>query len=204
MSALFRLGVALAGASLPLLACAAGTLHFSFAGRPPPLPANATIDVAPGVVALKTVVFDTAAAGKVLLRPVGADEKSSVERPFYRFEAQPDGSQRFYELADPAYVARLEAESKAAVATDLGKTTHRSIVQSFARSGAMQQCVPAAAKALKPTLTFYVVVAADGTEQRALFLPEGSVTECLQRSWTERKHLPPGVASTFRWTIKVD
>ena len=106
--------------------------------------------------------------------------------------------------ADPAQVARLDAESKLAVATDLGKTTHRSIVQAFARSGALQKCMPPGAKSLKPTLTFYVVVAADGTEQRALFLPEGSITECLQRSWTERKYLPPGVASTFRWTVKVD
>lgn len=204
MSALFRLAVALAGAGLPSLALAAGTLNFSFAGRPPPLPTNASIDVAPGVDALKTVVFDTATAGKVQLRPVRPDEKPTADLPFYRFEAQPDGSQRFYELADPAYVARLDAESKLAVATDLGKTTHRSIVQALARSGALQKCVPPAAKALKPTLTFYVVVAADGTEQRALFLPEGSVTECLQRTWTERKHLPPGVASTFRWTVNIN
>jgi hypothetical protein len=34
-------------------------------------------------------------------------------------------------------------------------------------------------------------------------LPEGSVTECIQKTWTPRKHLPPGVDATFRWIINL-
>ena len=187
----------------PLCADAAGTLNFSFAGRPPPLPANAKIDVAAGVDTGKTVVFDTAAPGSVVLRPAREGEQASAERPLYRFEWQADGSQRFYELADPVYVAKLDADALKSVATDLGKTTHRSIVDAFAKSGALQKCVPPAAKDSKVPLVFFVVVRADGTEARSLFLPEGSVTECIQKTWTARKHLPPGVDSTFRWIINL-
>jgi hypothetical protein len=196
-----RVCLTLAATGLPLLTDAAGTLNASFAGRPPPLPANSTVEVVAGVDPGKPVVFDTAAAGKVVLRPARENELPTAERPLYRFEWQADGGQRFYEIADPAYVAKLDADAIKSVATDLGKTTNRSIVDSFAKSGALQKCVPPAAKGSKAPLVFFVVVKADGSESGSLFMPEGSLTECLQKTWTARKHMPPGVDSTFRWII---
>ena len=188
---------------LPLLATAAGTLNASFYGRSPPLPPNAEIDVLGGVVPGKPVLFDTAMAGKVVLRLARDNETPTAERPLYRFEQQPDGSQRFYEIADPAYVSKLDADARQSVLTDLGKTTHRSIVDALGKSGALQKCVPPQLTGSNAAVVFYVVVKADGTERSSLFMPEGSVTECIQRTWAPRKHLPPGVDSTFRWTIRL-
>lgn len=189
--------------ALPLLATAAGTLNASFYGRQPPLPANATVEVLGGVAPGKPVLFESATAGKVVLRLARDTETSTAERPVYRFEQQADGSQRFYEMADPAYVNKLDAEALKSVATDVGKTTHRSIVAALDKSGALQKCVPPSVKGSNAALVFYVVVKAGGTETSSLFLPEGSVTECIQRAWTDRKHLPPGVDSTFRWIIRL-
>lgn len=198
-----RVCLTVVAAGLPLLADAAATLNATFSGRKPPVPANSSVEVVAGVDPGRTVVFDTAVAGKVVLRPARDNETSTAERPLYRFEWQADGGQHFYEIADPAYVNKLDAEALKSVATDLGKTTHRSIVDSFAKSGALQKCVPPSAKGSNAPLVFFVVVKGDGTQVSSLFLPEGSLTECIRNTWTVRKHMPPGVDSTFRWIINL-
>jgi hypothetical protein len=175
----------LTAVSLLLPLCAAA-LDFTFFGRKPETQPTRPVKIVAGVEPGATVVFDMSSPDFTVLRPTTAGEKSTSERAVYRFEWQPDGSARFFELANPDEVAVMDRENADHTATPGGKQRETEILQAYlANDDVLRSCLPPE-KPFRGTLSIYVVVAAEGTIERALVLPEGGVAECIMTQATQK------------------
>jgi hypothetical protein len=174
-----------------LLPLSAAALEFTFFGRKPETQPSRPVKIVAGVEPGASVVFDMSSPDFTVLRPATAGEKSTKERAVYRFEWQPDGTARFFELADLDEIAVMDRENADHTATPEGKKRETEILQTYlANGGVLRSCLPPE-KPFRGTLSIYVVVATEGTIERALVLPEGGVAECIMNQATQ-KPLPRG------------
>jgi hypothetical protein len=169
-----------------LLPISAVALDFTFFGRKPESQPSRPVKIIAGVEPGVAVVFDMSSNDFTVLRPATAGEKSTRERAVYRFEWQSDGSARFFELANPDEVELMDRENADHTATPEGKKRETEIIQTYiAKGGVLRSCLPPE-KPFRGTLSIYVVVAAEGTVERALVLPEGGVAECIMSQATQK------------------
>lgn len=136
----------------------------------------------------------------MILRPARSDEQSNKLRPVYLFEWLADKSARFYELADPEEIKSLFRQNEADTATAEGKAYELKAIQRFFDGGkVLQGCLPPQ-KPYRGSITAYFVVTEMGGRDRAVVLPEGSVSECITEAASKAGYPVP----THRFTAKAE
>jgi hypothetical protein len=154
---------------------------FAFVGREPDFIADAKqMKVAKGVTPGSPLVFESVSAGVVQLRPAGAEEISTLERPTYLFERGKNGAYVFFEISETKYLSELDRLNSIDTTSVAGKAFESATVSAFLESGKiLRECIPSATGPKLEKLTIYVVISAGGALERATVQPEGSVAQCI-------------------------
>jgi len=183
------------------LAGAAG-FDINFYGKPPTFPPGSRLSIVAGVNPGAPVVFDLSEPNRVVLRPAAKGEMPTEVQPLFMFEWQEDKSARFYRLTPPMLLADLSAANAADTETTDGKNFEQKVLQQYLREGeVLRNCLPPS-KPFGGSLTFFIVVGANGKLDKALVQPEGSVAECIQEQAKEPMFGSPPGARPF--TAKAD
>lgn len=161
------------------LAGAAG-FDISFYETPPTFPPGSRLTIATGVNPGTPVVFDLSEPKRVVLRPAAKGEMPTEAQHFFIFDWQKDKSARFYRLTPPTLLANLSAANMADTETTEGKNFEQKVLKLYLREGEiLRNCLPSNVPS-GASLTFFIVVGANGELDKSIVQPEGAVAECIQ------------------------